>query len=209
MSLTRKNREDGGELAVLILAAGPSSRMGQPKQQLSIDGKSLLARTAETALLSKVGKVTVVIGASEEVHRHLLQKVPVEIISNPDWQTGMGSSLKKGLQQAMSRNPRMEAILVMVCDQPFLRADHLQSLVKKYRETNSLVVASAYSNTTGVPAVFNQQLFNEILQLHDEEGAKKIIQQHGAESVDFPGGDVDLDTPEDYKNFIHRSKKMP
>jgi molybdenum cofactor cytidylyltransferase len=201
--------ETGGALAILILAAGSSSRMGQSKQKLLIEGKALLVHAVETALKSKAGKVTVVLGSEEEKHRQVLKGLPIALISNPGWQAGMGSSLKKGLQHVMSGNPATEAILVMVCDQPLLQPDHLQSLVKQYRKTGSLIVASAYSNTAGVPAIFSHKLFNEILQLHDEEGAKKIIRQHAAATVDFPGGDVDLDTPEDYQNFLQQhSKKM-
>ena len=195
-------RRKGGELAIIILAAGPSSRMGQPKQQLLIDGKSLLIRTVETALQSDVGKVIVVLGASEEVHRELLKEVPVETIFNPNWQAGMGSSLKAGLSHAFSINPRTEAIIVMVCDQPLLQSSHIKSLIEKYRKTNALIVASVYSNTTGVPALFDQKIFGKILELDDEQGAKKIIQQHEVETINFPEGAIDLDTPEEYNNFV-------
>jgi molybdenum cofactor cytidylyltransferase len=198
------------EIAIIILAAGSSSRMGQPKQQLLIDGKPLLVRTVETALRSEVGKVTVVLGALEESHRHLLKELPVDITFNPKWQTGMGSSLKAGLSHALSINQSTEAIIVLVCDQPLLQSHQLKSLVEKYKSTNALIVASAYTNTTGVPALFNQKIFGEILGLDDSHGAKKIIQQHQdqVEMIPFPEGAIDLDTPEEYHNFV-QSKKMP
>jgi len=197
------------EIAIILLAAGPSSRMGQSKQQLLIEGKSLLVYSAEIAIKSDVGKVIVVLGSEEIAHREILNKLKVEIISNSRWQTGMGSSLKAGLNHVIKNNPKTDAVIVMVCDQPLLNSDHIDSLIKKYTTTHALLVTSSYSNTTGVPALFNHKLFDEILNLNDDQGAKKVIQKHQAETVDFPDGNIDLDTPEDYKTFLQKhSKKM-
>ncbi len=200
-------RGKGGELAIIVLAAGPSNRMGQPKQQLRIDEKTLLVLAAETAINSNAGKVIIVIGSQGDVHRQLLKEMPVEIILNPQWKTGMGSSLKTGLSCALAINPRTKAIIVMVCDQPLLQSNHLKSLIKKYKSTKAIIVASSYANTIGVPALFDKKLFDKILEMDDGQGAKKIIQQHQAETIDFPDGAIDLDTFEEYNNFIS-SKKM-
>jgi molybdenum cofactor cytidylyltransferase len=198
------------EIVIILLAAGSSSRMGKPKQQLLIEGKSLLIHSVEIAIKSDVGKVVVVLGSDEEAHRKILNDLSVQVILNPQWQSGMGSSLKAGLKHVLATNPETDAVIVMVCDQPLLTSNHLNSLIQKYRKTNALLVASAYSNTNGVPALFHHQLFDEILNLSDEHGAKKIIQKHQAEVVDFPDGAIDLDTPDDYKTFLEqRSKKMP
>lgn len=197
------------EIAIILLAAGPSSRMGQSKQQLLIEGKSLLIRSVEIASKSDVGKVVVVLGFDEEAHRKILNDLSVQVIFNSHWQTGMGSSLKAGLKHVLTTNPKTDSVIVMVCDQPLLTSTHLNSLIQKYRKTNALLVASSYSDTNGVPALFNHQLFDEILNLSDEHAAKKIIQKHPVETIDFPEGAIDLDTPEDYKTFLQqRSKKM-
>lgn len=197
------------EIAIILLAAGSSSRMGQSKQQLLIDGKSLLIHSTEIAIKAGAGEITVVLGSDEKAHREILQDLSVIVISNSRWQTGMGSSLKAGLNHIIANNPKTDAVIVMVCDQPLLTTSHINSIIQKYRKTNALLVASAYSNTIGVPALFNHQLFDEILNLGDEHGAKKIIQQHHAETVDFPGGNIDLDTTDDFKTFLQqRSKKM-
>ena len=197
-------------LAILILAAGSSSRMGQSKQQLQINEQSLLAQSVETAVNSGIGKVYVVLGSEQNEHRALIKNKPVEIIFNSRWQTGMGSSIKAGLNHILEINSNTDAIIIVVCDQPLIRSNHLKSLVKKYQETKSPVIASVYSNTKGVPALFNHNLFHELLQLEDGHGAKKIIQKHQSATIDFPEGSIDLDTPEDYKNFLQiTSKKMP
>jgi molybdenum cofactor cytidylyltransferase len=207
--------EDGGELgrgpgsaiAIILLAAGASSRMGQSKQQLLIEGKPLLVHSAEIAIRSDAAKVIVVLGSQEEAHQKILSHVAVDIIFNSRWQTGMGSSLKTGLSKAISNNPETEAILVMVCDQPLLTVEHINSLIQKYRKTNAILVASAYANTLGVPALFSRELFKEILNLSDEQGAKKIIQKYAVETVDFPEGSIDLDSTEDYKTFLQQHAK--
>src|SRR5690349_15574194 len=105
-----------GELVIVLLAAGSSSRMGQSKQQLVIDGKSLLVHSVETAIKSDADKVIVVLGSEEEAHRKILKNLSVGISHNPRWQSGMGSSLKAGLSHVISNNPETEAVIVMVCD---------------------------------------------------------------------------------------------
>jgi molybdenum cofactor cytidylyltransferase len=196
-----------GRIAIILLAAGSSSRMGQSKQLLLVNGKSLLIHVAEIAKKSDVGSVIVVLGAAEETHRKVLNNLSVDVIYNSRWQTGMGSSLKAGLNHVIATEPKTEAVIVMVCDQPLLTTNHINSLIRKYNKSNKLLVASSYSNTVGVPALFGRQLFAEILKLGDEEGAKKIIQNYAAEVVEFPEGSIDLDTPDDYRIFLQQHPK--
>jgi molybdenum cofactor cytidylyltransferase len=192
------------EIAVLILAAGPSSRLGQPKQQLLIDGLPLLVRTVATALESNIGKVYVVIGYDDETHRKLMNEQSVEIILNREWKKGMGSSLRAGLNFILAQNKSLKGILVMVCDQPLLKYTHLQQLARTFNQTKSDIVASYYAGTAGVPALFSQALFHELQRIADTEGAKKIIQHnlHKATTIPFEGGAVDIDTPEDFERLL-------
>jgi molybdenum cofactor cytidylyltransferase len=189
------------EIAIIILAAGSSSRMGQPKQQLVIADKPLLVRSIETALNVGTGKVVVVLGSEAPAHRVLLQELPVDIVLNQNWQNGMGSSIKAGLKFLIETFPEMKAVIVMVCDQPLLKPAHLQALISKYEETGKPVVSSAYAHTLGVPALFDHSQFEKILQLQDDRGAKQLLDHEQAENIDFPDGAVDLDTPEDYNAF--------
>jgi molybdenum cofactor cytidylyltransferase len=197
-----KQIEGRGELAIIILAAGSSSRMGQPKQQLLIGEKALLVHTVDTAIESGVREVFVVLGCQKEEHQELLKNKSVEAVFNPQWQAGIGSSLKFGLKHVLSKKPQTEAVIVMVCDQPLVTARSIESLVESYRKTNLFIVASSYSNIKGVPALFDRKLFDELLNLNDDEGAKRIIQQHAGVAIDFRDGAIDLDTPEDYKRWL-------
>lgn len=189
--------------AALVLAAGSSSRMGQPKQSLKIGTDYLLAHTARE-ILAACPRVLVVIGANAEADKKNLEALPVAILENKTWQSGMGNSLKVGLQKLLKEDPLLDAVLISVCDQPLLSSSHIHNLIQAAMTAPTRVVASAYEKTFGVPALFKNEIFSKLLSIDDHEGAKKIIQQLPDQitSVDFPGGAVDLDTMEDYQRFI-------
>ena len=206
--------EIGGELekqykaiSLILLAAGSSSRMGQSKQLLLIEGEPLLLRSIKTALTSSLENIAVVLGAEEEKHRSVIAHLPVQIIYNPTWESGMGSSLKAGLNHLLTIQPHLHAVIIMVCDQPLLTSSHLDKIITTYKKTKKRIVASYYSNASGVPALFDKSLFSELLTITDEQGAKKILSKYSdtAVAVDFPGGEIDLDTWEEYQNFKDKS----
>ena len=192
------------DVGIVILAAGSSSRMNRSKQLLEVGGESLLLKSVRIALQSKTEKIVVVLGANETAHRKLIDQLPVEIVSNPKWQKGMGSSLKKGLQHILQILPDMKSVIVMVCDQPLLTTAHLNQLIESSVSTKTSIVASYYSTTAGVPALFKKDLFDQLLCIEDREGAKSIIQKNGSviKTVEFPGGEIDLDTKFDYDTFL-------
>jgi molybdenum cofactor cytidylyltransferase len=193
---------------VIILAAGSSSRMGQSKQLLPIQGTTLLVRAVHIALQLQPGHTVVVLGSNEAEHTSILQNTNVHTVTNHTWQNGMGSSLKTGLQYLLSLSPAIDAVLILVCDQPAVTTTYLESLVQHYKPSNKSIVASFYSDAPGVPALFDKSLFTELLNMDDAHGAKKIIQKHIAatELIPFPEGSIDLDTPEDYQRFINSNK---
>ena len=205
-SPSRRSREGRGELAIVLLAAGSSSRMGQSKQLLSVDGKPLLLKSVEAALGAGADKTIVVLGSDETAHRKIICDLHLEIIHNPDWGKGMGTSLKAGLNHALKIVPGLEAVMIVVCDQPLVTSQHLKMLIQKYRTAKKSIVASAYAGTLGVPALFGQSLFQKLLALEDGQGAKKILLDHAESvvSVDFPDGAIDLDTPEDFEAFLSK-----
>lgn len=199
---------DEGELnvSVILLAAGSSSRMGQSKQLLEIDGKPLLLHSAKAAIASGASNVIVILGANEQPHREIIRELPLNIIVNHYWKSGMGSSIKAGLNYMIRKSSETAAVIIMVCDQPALTEHHLQELIREFKGTKSPIIASSYSGTSGVPALFARSFFSNILMLRDEEGAKKLIQQFPEQvrTVNFPEGVFDLDTSEDYENYLKR-----
>ncbi|HWA33143.1 MAG TPA: nucleotidyltransferase family protein [Cyclobacteriaceae bacterium] len=189
-------------IGIIVLAAGASKRMGQSKQLLKVGDATLLQHSVQLALSTGMKPVIVVLGSNEKMHREALKKIPVGIVVNKDWASGMGSSLKSGLSE-IEKSEKADAVIVMVCDQPLLSRDHLNALKEQYISTHKRIIASYYAGTAGVPALFDRSLFADIHSLSNDEGAKKIILQHPNETVGvvFPEGSVDLDTPEDYKKF--------
>jgi molybdenum cofactor cytidylyltransferase len=191
-------------IAAVILAAGASTRMGTPKQLLLYQGQSLLRRVTETAIAAHCSPIFVVLGAYSAQIRCELRDLPVQMVENLEWQRGMGSSIRHGIQALMETSPIVEATILLLCDQPFVSVQTIHQLESVYRSTNNSIIASAYQNTIGVPALFHSTLFLELTGLTQAEGAKKVIQRHinSVITVEFPQGAIDLDTPNDYQQFL-------
>jgi molybdenum cofactor cytidylyltransferase len=121
------------------------------------------------------------------------------VVINQEWQSGMASSLQIGLAAALKTNPRQENILVLVCDQPNLNSQILVNLLTAHASMQPLITASKYGEVLGVPAIFRKELFGELLGLTGDQGARRILMRHREDvaAVPFPGGEFDIDTPED------------
>ncbi len=195
------------ETGIIVLAAGASTRMGTPKQLLrQTNGLSLIQQAAQTAQASQLGEVVVVLGANAELVAQEIALLGVHGVVNTDWNSGMGSSIVAGVQYLLAMHPQLEHLLVMLGDQPLLTAQHLINLTKTAQENQAPLAVSVYGDTKGVPAIFSKTLFKELLQLQGAPGAKSVIQQNlqQAVCVPFPEGALDIDTPEDWKNYQHK-----
>ncbi len=189
---------------VVILAAGNSSRMGKPKQLLDYKDSTLLLHAVDQSLELPDAVVIVVTGASNELIEEQLAGRSVTIQYNAEWESGMGSSIRTGVTDLIVTHPFLEAILIIVCDQPFLTSGILSALVDGYLSTDKGIVASAYQDNIGTPVLFTSKYFDELMNLAGEEGAKKIIRQNmdDVTTKPFPLGGVDIDTQEDYLKLL-------
>ena len=200
-------------VGIIILAAGASRRMGRPKQLLPINGQPLLLRVVEEALSSPVTHVMVVLGSNHESHGELLETYPVHLVNNPDWHKGIGTSIRRGVDEMNSKVKNLDAVLIMVGDQPAIRFEYLSHMINTYQRSSSLAIASGYAGTYGVPALFDKTLFDELRNLNDEQGAKAILSSRRNEILvlDCPEGELDLDTPEDVirfqEEYIHKTAR--
>ena len=176
-------------LAGVILAAGASRRLGEPKQLVRLGGETLLERAVRVAVEAACSPVLVVLGASSEAILAHSALFPAQIVLNPAWEEGMASSLRAGLAQVP---PGTGAALGMTCDQPAVTAAHLRRLAL---EAPGEPVASAYAGRHGVPAYFPAATFAELSRLSGDRGARRLLA--AARAIDLPGGEVDVDTPED------------
>ena len=194
--------------AILLLAAGPSSRMGQSKQLLPIGDESLIRHALKIVDQSGLRPVVIVLGADDEKLRKEIGTTEAELVSNPSWKNGMGGSLKAGIHFINEKFPDTDAVIICVCDQPLMTSQHLKRLQAKHLESGKPIVASQYGESGGVPVFFHKSLFRDLGALYDGQGAKKIILQRPLETawVGFPEGILDLDTPEDYEAFIRKKK---
>jgi molybdenum cofactor cytidylyltransferase len=190
-------------VAVIVLAAGNSSRMGMPKQLLEFRGKPLLRHAVEVALEADVGPVIVVLGAREQELRTTLQGMNVVITVNHRWEEGMGRSIQAGLTAIPDE--RISGAVLTLADQPFVTSRFLQVLVKRHRESGAAIVASRYSGTVGVPAFFTRAAFEDLKSLPPDQGCKGIIFRHSNDALleDCPAAAVDIDTPEDFNRAVN------
>ena len=186
--------------AIIILAAGSASRMGEPKQLLAFKSDTLLGHAITTANKLSLGKPLVVLGAHADRILDSHQHHHAKYVINPSWDKGMGNSLVFGLESALETNPQLEAVLVLLADQPLVSASHLQGILKKHESAAAAVTATQYNHGAGVPAIFSKSLFPELLKLKGDYGARKIIRNHLDKATVVPEEHslLDIDTPGDY-----------
>lgn len=191
---------DQEEIGTVVLAAGASTRMGTPKQLLQFDGQTLLKRATSVALKAGCRPVVVVTGANATSSRRALRGLEVCEVENQQWESGMGSSIRVGVEALLTANPHAAAIVLMVCDQPFVTREIIAGLVRSHRETNCSIIASRYNGNCGVPALFSRTHFAELMKLKGARGAKTIIQKHlrKVHFMPFPEGKIDIDTRDDF-----------
>lgn len=186
-------------VGAVILAAGASSRMGRPKQILRYRDDTLLRHAARAALGAGCWPVIAVTGAHAELSRGELAGLDVREAFNPQWESGMASSIRAGLEGVLRAHAEVPAVVFLLCDQPLVTAGVVAALIEAHRATGSSLVASAYGGSFGVPALFSSSLFGELARLEGRAGAKQVIEKHLAETqvVPFAGGEIDIDTPDD------------
>ncbi len=190
---------------IIILAAGSSSRLGRPKQLLHYQGRSFIQHITAEALKSNLNPVFVITGANAEKVSVDLQHEEASIVYNARWQEGMASGIITGIENVLSLHKDIEAMIISVCDQPFLSAALFEQMVETRASSGKGIVASRYAGTTGTPVLFARNYFEYLLQLKGEEGAKKLLKMYGEDvaTVPFPEGNIDIDSEDDYANLLN------
>lgn len=181
---------------VLVLAAGASRRLGQPKQLVKLGGRPLLHRVVANAVSLAGHAVTVVLGAHAIELSRLLAHSPASTVINREWEEGIASSIRRGMAAIP---PSCEAVLVLLGDQVGVAADDLRRLANAWKGEPSVIAASVYDQRLGVPAIFPHPFFGELAALRGDEGARKIIErnEYRVTRVPMQNAAMDLDTPED------------
>ncbi|MDY6898110.1 MAG: nucleotidyltransferase family protein [Cyanobacteriota bacterium] len=192
------------EVGLIILAAGKASRMGKPKQLLTYQGSSLISHAINVGLNSICKPVVVVLGAYAEKVKLEIDKLPVQIIENPDWETGMASSIRAGISTINQNNINLDAVIIALADQPLIPEAVFNELIQKYQETENKIIASAYDDIVGVPALFDKNLFLELMDIKGDRGAKALIRKYQDEVLTIPVAEaaIDIDTEDDYEKLL-------
>jgi molybdenum cofactor cytidylyltransferase len=186
-------------VAAVILAAGGSTRMGRPKQLLPWCRRSLLRHVVDVAGEAGCDPVVVVLGAAADRLRPELDGLSVTTVENPEWEAGPGTSVRVGIGAVGTA----DAVVFLTCDQPFVDAGHVRRLIEAHRRTGQPMAASGYDGTAGVPALFAWPCFPELTGLAPQAGARQLLARYPrrVETVPFPAGAIDLDTPADYARW--------
>jgi molybdenum cofactor cytidylyltransferase len=187
--------------ALIVLAAGASSRMGSPKQLLLFHGKPLVRHAAETALATACHPVIVVVGSHAPEVRAALDRLDVVIVENPAWESGVGSSIRAGVEEAETSN--CSGAILALADQPFVTAEILDGLRAKHESSLTPIVASEYAGTVGVPAYFSRIYFPHLRGFKPSEGCKRLIlaEARSVFRMPCPEAEIDIDTAEDYRTL--------
>ena len=190
--------------AIILLAAGQSSRLGRPKQLLEVAGEKLLSKTVNAALGIEDIPVIVVLGAHADRLKPLLEDPRITVVENPDWPEGMASSVRCGLTEATNRFPETDGVVIIVCDQPRLDTPTLHRLIALQRSSGMPTAAASYAGRLGTPAIFHASLFPELMKLSGDRGARQLLKELGSSVaiLDFEDGALDIDTEEDYQRWI-------
>lgn len=202
--------KDNSNVAIVLLAAGGSTRLGRPKQTLSYGDATLLQHSLRVAEASAASKVVVVLGAQAQTILNQIQfGKKVEVVTNDDWENGIASSIHRGIEKARGDDEKIHGIIIMMCDQPYVNTALLTQIINIQQQTGKPIVACGYDNTFGPPVFFHHTLFDDLLDLEGDVGARSIVQKHAteAEIIPFPEGSHDIDTESDYEKLQSESRQ--
>ncbi|SIS74018.1 molybdenum cofactor cytidylyltransferase [Zobellia uliginosa] len=194
-------------IAILILAAGSSSRMGKPKQLLPWHDTTLLGHAIRTAKASKAIRALTVLGANAKKIRTETTEA-FAFTENTAWESGMGSSIAHGAASLMASDKDIEGILIMLADQPLIKESYLNLLIDHSIRHKDKIIATTYKHRAGVPALFPKPYFEALLKLNKDFGAKQLLQEEENQVIRLSAGQniIDIDTSEDYERLKHKNE---
>lgn len=192
--------QDKSKIAIMIMAAGASSRMGRTKQLLPWGTTTLIGNAIKNAKASDACEVFVVLGAYADVIKKSIGLKEKDLIYNKDWESGLGSSIAHATKAILTQSEDYDGVLVMLADQPLIDASYLNQMITEFYYSDFSIIATKYKQGNGVPAIFGASHFLELQQLNSEHGAKDIIRLNKNKllSLDPKGKTADVDTYEEY-----------
>ena len=164
----------------------------------------MVRRAVRAATEAGCGRIAVVVGEQRDLIETELRETPAFVIHNPQWERGVGTSICIGLQHLLGAHPKVDAAVLLACDQPFVDARTISALMTMREDAGKPIAASRYANTLGVPALFDRSCFAALLALPDDSGAKALIEARGGDiaEIAFEEGAIDIDTPADFERLM-------
>lgn len=194
------------EIPILLMAAGGSSRMGQPKQLLPWGNRTLIEHQILT-LLETGNPINVVIGSNSDLVIPVVEKYQINIFTNTEWKSGMGSSISFGIGQIKNKFTDVSGVLITLLDQPLITTVYIEKMLASFQPgSQQILISHSDSGWMGVPVLFDECYFTELTELRNDEGAKKIIKRHDENLTLVDGGELleDMDTLETYQQLLHK-----
>jgi molybdenum cofactor cytidylyltransferase len=197
--------ETSSRVAAIILAAGKSTRMGEAKQLLPLGESTVLGLTIGNVRRSVVDEIVLVLGSSAEAIRRQLPGSLLEglkLVVNPAFEQGMASSLRAGLS---ALHPHMDAALIVLADQPFVRPETLDQLARQHHRAPAQIVIPTYQGVRGNPVLLDRSIFPEVMALEGDVGCRAIFGSHPEGIMNLEVEDegilLDIDNQEAYQRF--------
>lgn len=189
-------------VAIVILSAGSSTRMGTAKQLLPVGNTTLLGLSIEHAQKSNANEIICVIGANSKIIQDSISNYDIDVITNDNYKEGLSSSIVEGIYHIENKN--FDAALIMLSDQPKVDSNYLNVLIRSYEKNPTKIIASEYSKNVGVPAIFPKTYFKQLQQLKGDKGAKEFLNTNKAQVISTKSEKlIDIDTQEEYLNFLN------
>ncbi len=188
-------------LAIILLAAGGSRRLGSPKQLIDVDGVPLIHHLCRRLLAINPTVFIAVVGADADRVTAAVEKLPVQIVRNESWSQGLGTSIAAGIRAAESTG--VDSALLALCDQPSIPESHFRALIDGFGSNDFDIVASEYDGAPGVPSVFARTVFDRLLSLSGDRGAKSLMNDPAlrVQRISCDAARIDLDTRSDVESF--------
>lgn len=197
-------------LGAILLAAGASTRMGSVKQLLPWKNSTLLEHSIEQLKESDIDFLVVVLGANQDIIRQKVNLDGIDVAVNPDWEKGMATSIATGMRFLLNKTPDIESVLIALVDQPLLDTKYYNNLINKRLNSKYKIVASSYSNELGVPAIFDRDYFDNLLNLEGSKGARALLRGGSVQVTSVNAGELalDLDTREAYNRIYEQHGRL-
>ena len=193
---------------IIILAAGNSSRMGEPKQLMMFKNKTFLQHIIGEARNALLDPVICVTGYQSEVISESITGMEVSVVYNEHWSEGMGSGISAGIKHLLLSD--VDSVILTVSDQPHVSSDLFLTMLKMKARSGKRIVACSYAGTLGTPVLFARDYFQQLMSLDGDQGAKKIVSMNMSDvcPLEFEEGNIDIDTKQDYEKLISETRNL-